>query len=159
MVEKDGWIVARKGAGYLALRSMQPTFWNGPEANPKGLHIRKEPEDFGRDLIAPGKNNIWLCQLGREADDGPFDKFLSKLRSAPVAYKGLSVTFDSPGNGLVQFGWQGPLRVNHREIAVHDYPRYDNPYVQAAFPADEIEVQAGKHKLHLHWETGTRSFS
>ncbi len=150
VVERDGWIFARKGEGYLALWSMQPYFWNDSGAAYPGISIRKSPEDFGREVIAPGRQNIWICQMGRRAEDGEFGDFVRAICTAERTTEGLTVRYRAPGLGLVRFGWEGPLEVNGAEISLRDYPRYDNPYVQAPFPADEIRVRAeGQEELLL----------
>jgi len=166
VIERGGWVFARKGAGYLALRSQNPCFWR-EKAQKQGKPSRKNLsardalmyprlEDEGRELLSDGARNIWVCQLGREADDGPFSAFVEKILSAELVFRDMNVRFRSPGNGLVSFGWQGPLTVDGVEIPLKDYRRYDNPFVQADFNSDEINVTAGEHKLSLNWSNGER---
>ena len=157
VIEKNGWIFARKDDGYLALRSQNPYFWNtetGTINHP--FEFGHYPEDMDREIISNGAQNIWLCQLGRKADDGSFEQFVEIICLAKLAFNGLIVEYQSPGNGLVRFGWEGPLSVDDIEVPLHGYPRYDNPYVQAEFDATEIQVTAGEHKLLLNWNTGAR---
>ncbi len=167
VVERNGWIFARKGAGYLALRSRNPYFWRGNgtqnEKKPSGKNISAcdallypRPEDEGREILADGARNIWVCQLGREADDGPFSTFMDKIAAAEIVFKGMNVRFCSPGNGLISFGWKGPLSIDGVEIALKDYRRYDNPFMQADFNSDEVRVTAGEYRLVLDWKSGER---
>ena len=122
----------------------------------EGHHIRKDPEDFNREVIALGNENIWLCQMGREAEDGSFVEFVEAVSSAELAFDGQNVKYRAPGIGLVRFGWDGPLTVDGEVVSVEDYPRYDNPYVQAEFDPKEIHVKANGKELYLNWETGKR---
>jgi len=140
VVEQDGWFFARRGEGYLALRSQQPPFWSDRIPGNCSLSLRRDPQDLGRELIAPGRDNIWLCQLGSAAENGSFPEFMAAITQAALEFQGLSVRFASPGNGEVQFGWRGPLRVDGEEIPLHGYPRYENPCVTAPFDAAEIKV-------------------
>ena len=156
VVEHDGWVFARKGEGYLALHSQQPYFWHTEGLVIEGHKIRQNPEDFEREVIAPGKQNIWLCQLGRQADDGAFEMFIQSILDARLTFDGLNMEFHSPGNGVIKFGWEGPLTVDGMEIDLKDYPRYDNPYITAEFHPNEILVQADNEELYLNWETGER---
>ena len=155
VVEKDGWIFARKDDGYLALRSMQPHVWStySPLPTGEGTKVRASDEE----IIANGAQNIWLCQLGRKADDNSFEDFIDAICSASLTFSGLNVEYRSPGNGLVRFGWEGAFSVDNVEIPLHDYPRYDNSYVRAEFDPTEIKVAAGGHKLHLNWNLGERT--
>lgn len=154
--ERNGWIFVRKNEGYLALHSQHPYFWNQENLEIEGHHIRKDPEDFNREVITIGKQNIWLCQLGRKAVDGSFDRFIQMIIDAKLNFDGMNVEFHSPGNGVVRFGWNGPLTVDGKTINLENYPRYDNPYVQAEFDPNEIGVQAHGKELYLNWITGER---
>ena len=140
VVEREGWVFAARGDGYLALRSQQPYHW------------QEQPgEDQGREMIADGEANIWLCELGRRADDGDFDTFIGRICRAAVRYDGLRVTYDSPSQGRLEFGWHGPLRCGGQVVPLHGYPRYDNPYVHADFPAQRVSVSAGGCSIELDW--------
>ena len=156
VIEKNGWIFVRKGEGYLGLYSQRPYFWNKEGLEVERHHIRKYPEDFDREVIALGKQNIWICQMGREAEDGVFEQFIEAVSSAELVFDGLQVQYHAPGIGLVYFGWDNPLTVNGEIVNVHDYPRYDNPYVRAEFDPDEIHVRANGKELYLNWKTGER---
>ena len=150
VVENNYWIFARKGDGFLALRSQNPYVWN------KGNSLRSNAEDMNREIIVNGSQNIWICQMGRKADDGEFAEYVETVSAAEIAFSGMNVEFQSPGNGLVRFGWEGGFSVDGVEVQLHAYPRYDNPYVKAEFDPTEIHVVIDDHKLSLNWETGER---
>jgi len=156
VVEKNGWIFAQKNEGYLALYSQQPYYWHTEDLEIEGHHIRNNSVDFDREVIAPGKENIWLCQLGSRAIDGGFDEFIQSIVDAKLVMNGINVEFHSPGNGAVKFSWEGPLTVDGEVVTVEDYPRYDNPYVRAEFDPNEIHVQVKGKELYLNWEAGER---
>jgi hypothetical protein len=138
---EDGWLFARKGDGYLALRSARPCHWS-----------EKPGEDQGREWIAPGKNNVWVCEMGRRVEDGPFDVFVARIRQAKTRFGRLSVKYESPSQGLIEFGWNGSLRRNGEAVNLRDYPRYDSPWVKADFPSDTISfVDGDKTVLTLKW--------
>jgi len=149
VVEREGWIFARKGDGYLALRSQQPAGWQeAPGEDDRSAN----GAEGGRELIAAGRSNIWICEVGRRADAGSFTAFMDRICAAPVRYRASGVVYDSPSQGRLEFGWRGPLRRNGAVVPLHDYPRYDNPYIHAEFPAARIAVSAGGCELVLDWE-------
>ena len=170
VMEVNVWIFARKGKGYLALHSQNPHFWNeenSPQRHKEGQDELKKNsasfatwqlnrEDMGREIIVPGKQNIWLCQMGREAQDGTFAEFVENISAAEVTFSGMNVQYRSPGNGLVRFGWESPFSVDGVNIPLYDYPRYENPYVRAQFDPTEININNGEHRLYLNWKTGER---
>ena len=54
--------------------------------------------------------------------------------------------------GRLEFGWTGPLMQKDVAAALRDYPRYDNPFAQAEFPAKRIDFRHGDHRLTLDWQ-------
>lgn len=140
--EEAGWVFARKEDAYLALWSQQPTRWQD-----------KEGDDKDRELIADGKKNIWICELGRRATDGTFEEFRERIATARIETRGLRVRYDSPSQGKLTFGWHGPLRKNGKAVSLNDYPRFGNPYTEAPFPGNEITFHHNEQSLHLNWQT------
>jgi hypothetical protein len=148
VVERDGWVFARRGDGYLALRSQRPYHWQ-----------TEHGEDKGREIIVPGKRNAWICELGRRAVDGEFTDFVERICQAPISFGRLGVSYHSPSQGHLKLGWRGPLRQDGHEVPLDDYPRYDNPYGQADFPPEKIALRRGDHWLELDWKNLERKAS
>jgi hypothetical protein len=148
VVERDGWVFARRGEGYLALHSQHPYHWQtGPGA------------DQRREVIVPGKQNAWLCELGRRAADGQFSDFIARICQAPLSFGRLRVSYHSPSQGHLEFAWRGPLRREGQVLSLDDYPRYDNPYTRAGFPLQHIRLSLGEHSLSLDWQDAQRRAS
>ena len=148
VVERAGWVFARKGDGYLALRSRNPYRWQ-----------TEEGDDQHREIIAEGKTNIWLCELGSQDQNGDFAQFIDAICAASLTFQGLRVDYTSPSQGRIEFGWRGPFRQNGRVLALRDFPRYDNIYAETAFPAERVEIRQGEHRLLLDWREGQRDVS
>jgi len=140
-----GWIFGKRGDGYVALYSDQPYTWttSGPDAD--------------QEVISLGYQNVWICQLGREATDGSFEAFIKAVSEAPLTVDGLQVHFDSPGNGAVDFDWNAGLRVGGRDVPLSGYSRFDNPYTQVAFGSLQQKIEFGGESLVLDFEKGVRS--
>lgn len=148
VLEQAGWIFARHGSGYLALRSQRPYNWQ-----------TQPGEDCGREVLVEGKRNIWICELGRAQDDGTFARFVARISAAPLRWRRRGVQYDSPRLGRLEWAWRGPLRRNGTQVHLGDYPRYDNRFVYAPFPSDQVAVQCGAEHLELDWPTGRRTAS
>ena len=145
--ERAGWVFARRDNAYLALYSRNGYRW------------REDGPDSGRELIADGAQNIWLCELGGRFENGPFDAFVEAISNSPPEFGGLRVRYSSPSVGRMDFGWSGPLRLNGSVVPLSDYPRYDNPHCRADFPPGEIVARHGKHTLRLDYRRGVREAS
>jgi hypothetical protein len=142
--QDGGWTLARAGNAYLALWSWQPTVWSG-----NGVL-------GGEGLVAEGRRNIWICQLGRKAVDGTFADWCQRIVGArvTVAAEGPAVTYDSPGVGEISFGWDGPLRIAGRSEPLGDYARFDNPYCQAPYGSGRYVIQHAGRRLVIDFPTG-----
>jgi hypothetical protein len=154
VVDSGSWTFARKDDGYVGLFSAQPFVWQTQGAF------------AGREIVAPGARNAWVCVVGRRAEDGPFADFVARLEAAAIASLGsgnaapgdpLSVRFDAPGIGVLEMAWTGEPTLNGGPIPVSDFPRFENPYCQAPFGARTLRIDfAGANLLHDH-DLGTRS--
>jgi hypothetical protein len=147
VLERDGWIFARKGDGYLALWSRDPYVW------------QDEGPDQDGEIIADGKTNVWICEMGRRAVDGSFEAFVDRIAAAFVATEGLNVNYDSPSQGQLAFSWSGDLLQNGAAVDLGGYPRYANPYANAPFPGERIRFEHNGEWLDLDWQTQERASS
>jgi hypothetical protein len=137
VVEQNGWIMARKKNGYIALRSRQPVRWTLD-----GI--------FGTEgLIANGRQNVWVCLLGREAVDGNFKAWCDRVVCGEIIFDEVSVRYDAPGLGIVSFGWIDPLTLDGQRVPVRDYPRFDNPYCRAEYNSGIYDIHFDGQHLRL----------
>ena len=126
---------ARKGGGYLALYSQHPTLWLADAAG-RRIELRAARR------ITSGSAN-WAIQTS-----GPISPVSPRPWPPPqFAATALTSTSDSPSLGHVEFGWEEPLRVAGAVVALHDYPRFDNPYCQAEFGSTRYEITYQDQKL------------
>ena len=122
----------------------RPFYWNTTNQHRSTEALRNNPEDVGREIIAPGKSNIWICELGRRATDGDFAAFVARICTAVLQFDGLHVTYESPSQGKLAFGWRSPFTQDSQPVQLHDYPRYSNPYVHAGFATDGSKSPVAK---------------
>jgi hypothetical protein len=148
VVEREGWIFARRRKAYLALHSQRPYHW------------QTEPgEDHMREIIAPGRENIWICEIGRQTEDGTFEVFMERISCAPLSFRGSRVIYHSPSQGVLEFGWKGGCTQNGDALPLKNFPRYNNPYCQTDFPSKKIVIRHADHWLELDWDIGKREAS
>ena len=144
VVEKNGWTFGRKGEAFIALRSQAPVEWSA-----KGVL-------GGEGLIASGRKNVWICQMGRVAVDGPFAAWSEKIAVAPVTYDGLGVRYRAPGVGEVRMSWDDPMTLEGAAVQTSGYPRFENPYCRSEWGSGRYEIRLGKQSLTLDFVTGRR---
>ena len=143
IVEESGWIIAAKEGGYLALHcggSYQWHTWRNQHSSEREVEVRAE-----------GRENIWICEAGDKSNWGSFQSFRDAILGSRVALDRGRVFYESPTQGMVEFGWAGPLIVGGKEIPLHGYPRFDNPYCQTDFGETRVEIRnsRGFHSIDL----------
>jgi len=161
VVEQDGWVIGRKGDGYVALWSWRPTHWRtyAPGTYTLGLTERY-------DLVAEGgADNVWITEVGRRADwataADPFAAFVAAVTAsqpqvtprpaaggAPHTRKdGFDVEYASPTEGAMSVGWDGAFVVGGDEQPLHGYPRMDSPFTHVDFDTWHYRITAGGASL------------
>jgi hypothetical protein len=131
------WAFARKGEGYLAITAAQ------------GCTMLTRGYSAYRELRSHGGHNVWLCHMGRAAQDGRFDQFQESMLALDVAFEGLSVHCATLRGETLAFGWEGPLLVNGDERPITGFKHYENPYCVADLPASQMEVRFNDWLLRL----------
>jgi hypothetical protein len=162
VVRQDGWTFGRRGDGFVALYSHNPTRWR-----------TDQPEVFQNgglpfDLVAAGEQNAWIVEVGDAATWRDFAAFRAAIAAAGPSIVAVAdrdgdghddafdVTYASPSRGVITFGWHAPLTVDGVEVPIRHEDRFDNPFVRAPFGARRYEVARGDERLILDFTTGER---
>ncbi len=138
--EENGWIFGRKGDGFIALYSGNGYRW------------QDSGEYRDNEVIAEGRKNIWICEMGSKNQNGSFEEFVTAITGSGVEIEGLRVRYFSPDQGDLQFGWKESLTQNGKPVDIKDYPRYDNPYCQASFPPETVTIRKNGSCLKLDFD-------
>jgi hypothetical protein len=135
---RDGWAFAQKGEGYVALTAAQ-----GIALLETGIHARHELRSYGR-------RNVWLCQMGRAAQDGTFPEFQEAVLHRALTFGDLSVHYTSLRGDTLSFGWEGALLRDGEEEPIRGVRHFDSPYGVAELPAEEMIIAMEGRALRLH---------
>ena len=73
VIEENSWVLGRTVDTYVALYSWQPAVW-----------ADETSEYANRDLIAEGKNNVWICHVSDKNNSGSFDTFVDNVLASVV---------------------------------------------------------------------------
>jgi hypothetical protein len=132
-----GWAFARKGEGFLAITAAQ------------GCALITRGESAYRELRSPGKRNIWLCHMGRAAQDGDFETFQNRILAMPVMYDDLAVTWTTLRGETLSFGWEGELQLDGQTMPLVSPMHYQNPYCNVELHASQMEIQSANYLMRL----------
>jgi hypothetical protein len=167
VVQQGNWTFGRRREGYVALFSFRaPAF----VPTPPGVASNGLVQPF--ELRAPGgADNVWIVECGREADWGSFEAFRTAVAAAaisvtptqdgvvpPAEGPAYDVSYASPSQGLVTFGWTQPLTVAGQPVPVGGYDRYDNPWAKTPYGSLENVIwdAASATGLYLDHVRGVR---
>jgi hypothetical protein len=150
VVEAGNWTFGKKGTGYVGLYSWRKPTYKVYDGTTEATGGRTKPFD----LIADGgADNVWVVEVGREADHGSFQAFRDKIAAAPLTVTprgpsaasgispGFDVVYESPTQGSVSFGWEAPLVHRGAEVPLHGKNRFDNPWSQTPLDPTEIRIE------------------
>ncbi|MBX3027267.1 hypothetical protein KF840_20410 [bacterium] len=166
-VAQDGpWTFVRRADGYAALYSYRPTEWIVVDPALVATNGMTRPFDLRAN---GGPDNVWIIECGRAADWGSFDAFRAAVAGAAVSVAprppvdgrldGFDVTYDSPSQGRLAFGWQAPFTRDGIALPIRDFPRRDNPWSQTAYGSPRTAIDVEGHRVDLDFELGTRRIS
>ena len=127
--ECGGWCFGRKGDGFIGLRPLKPAVWAAPQPDLAARIGSAEPYEWVVDDV----DVAWICELGSRRGSGSFARFVDQLIAARVSGDVDQIIYESPSLGRIEAGWLRDFTVAGQPVAVHDYPRFENPYCQAAF--------------------------
>ena len=155
VVEDGKWLFGRKDNAYVAVYSLNDARWEAPSPEYLRFSGASDLKDVKPYIyMTPGHANVWAVELGSKAQNGSFEDFRAAFKDAKIVGDTHNFVYTSPSQGEMKFGWTCPLVVNGEEIALGDYPRYDNPYCQAEFNTKVLEINAGGSHTVLDAEKG-----
>ena len=134
--EQD-WFFARKANAYLAIYASS------------AARLLEHGDSAYCELRAAGPQTAWLVQLGRQAVDGDFKGFCARVLGCPLSVSGLSVAWQTLRGERLSFDWSGPLLKDGKELPLSGGKRFEGPFVDAAFPAETMDIGYGEQLMRL----------
>ncbi len=132
------WVFGRVLDGYVGIYSEH------------GMSLGDWGQYAGRELVCSAQENTWLVECGRRADDGPFDAFVERLKSARIASQDGVVTYDSPSIGRFVTGWDARPTVGGSPVPLRDYPLVDSPWAHSEYGSGHLTIRY-QDKVYEIW--------
>jgi hypothetical protein len=156
VVQRGNWTFGRKGDGYVALWSWHAPHWRDHTNDGTFTHGLTKPFD----LVAPGKDNVWVSEVGDQNKWKTFGAFVNAVSGASVTVShDHKVAYTSPTEGPLTFGWQQALMQRNRAVDLHPSARMDNPFVEVPFEGRQYKIQINGDHLTLDFDAWTRRLS
>jgi hypothetical protein len=138
---KRGWAFARTGNAYLALTASG------------GMTLVKSGPGAYRELRSVARQTVWLCQMGRAAQDSTFAKFQNEILALPLTFDGLAVSLVSLRGDPITFGWLEPFTVKETELPLTNFKHYESPYCTCDLSTSDMDIKYGEWTLRLNLDT------
>lgn len=137
----QGWAMARKGNGYVAL-----TATGGVDLVTGGHTAQRE--------VRAAAQSIWLVQMGRAARDGGFAQFVAKVLAQPLTLAREHLRYTTLRGQVIEFDLNVPLNeallVDGTAQTLDNFPHLESLYGGAsALPASHIEIRYLEHRMRL----------
>lgn len=136
---KVGWAFARAGTAYLALYAT------------RGQTLVSEGPDAYRELRSPGRQNVWLCQMGSQTTDENFETFQRRLMATEPTITQQGVEWTTIRGDVLEFAWTGPLRLNGSEQPITGFRHHESAFAIAEMPAERMDIGYGQQVMRLHF--------
>jgi hypothetical protein len=114
--------------------------------------VKSGPGAF-RELRSFAQHNVWLCQMGRAAQDGSFKDFQKAILSHPPTFTDLGVTCVALRGETIALDWEGPLLVDGTAQPLENFPHYESPYATCALGDTQMEIHFADWMLQLNLDT------
>jgi hypothetical protein len=134
---RDNWAFVRRGDAYLALTASTPLSWVAATTGAR------------RELRAPGPRTVWLCQMGRRADDGDFAAFQARVLAQAVDFAAPTLRWTTPQGDELALAPEAPLRVNGQPVTLPAARHYATPFGVVDAPAEQMDIRVGSSLLRL----------
>jgi len=123
-------------------------------------HRAGERDALARGFAEGGPDNVWIVEVGTEAD-GSLEGFVAAVTaSEPVVERtadGFTVEWESPSSGAVAFGSEGAFTVEGDPVALSEFPRHESPWGTTDRLDPTFTLEPGGSRLALDFTSGSRS--
>lgn len=166
VAQNGNWTFGRLGKGYVALYSFRKPQFLVYDGVTQATGGRTKPFDLRAD---GGADNVFIVEVAREAEAGPFAAWQAAIAAAPVQVTsrgpgkpsgesdGFDVVYESPSRGRVTFGWEAPLVVRGEEKPLRSPGRYDNPWAKVPLDPKEVLLERDGYGLRIDVKNGRRT--
>ena len=123
-----GITFGRKDKGYIAIWTSVP-------------HRLSEGGKYAeRELIAHGRECVWLSICGSENEDGSFDEFIKKINGMDIRSNDCSYNVTTPEGVRLEFGLESGFTANGENIEIPEYLAL-SPWLKSRYGSGRFEYE------------------
>ncbi len=140
------WVFGRRNDSYIALYSYNSVEWKS-----------------NYELRAEGKKNTWIVELGsnNDAQFNSYEDFMNQILNAKIEITersiGYDIIYDSPSQGKIKVGWDGPMYANNQKVDLGPYERFENPFCNQTFGTMKTVIEYNEQRLTLDFVNANKT--
>ncbi|HYO84223.1 MAG TPA: hypothetical protein VES20_22655 [Bryobacteraceae bacterium] len=137
--DPSGWIFARGGDAWIAVRTLQPYVW-------------KPMEGGGRRLLSLHRQNGTVLQAAAASEYATLDAFRSAILALPLEYRAEptpGVRFRSLRGASMEFTWGEPPKLNGKLVDYSRWPLFGGPFLEAEVDSERLSIRHGSKRRLL----------
>lgn len=141
--DPSGWIFARGGDAWIAVRTLQPYVWRPIEGG-------------GKRLLSLHRRNGTVLQAAPASEFPTLEAFRRAILALPLDYRvdpAPSVRFRSLRGKSLEFTWGEVPKVDGRALDYASWPLFGGPYLEAAVDSERLLIRYGSMRRLLDFRT------
>jgi hypothetical protein len=158
VAQVGNWTIGTKSGGHIALWSQRLPTWRVYDPAVHATNGMTEPFDL---IAEGGPDNVWIVEVGTDTE-ASFEEFVAAVTANEPVVTGegqVDVSWTSPSNGEISFGWESPLIVAGSEQPISDFPRHDSPWGTVERLETVHRWAAGGDSIDLDFDRMTRTLT
>ena len=135
--KQNGWTFGRKENGYVAI-------WS---SNPHELALTGKYAE--RELIAYGRECVWLTVCGSADEDGSFGDFIENITAMNISLDEFPCSVTTPERIKLEFGLNSGFKADGKDVEIPEYLSL-SPWLKSKFGSGKYEYTIGDY-VHTDW--------
>lgn len=137
--ETGKWLFGRKCNAYVAVYSLKP-------------YVKTQTGKYkNRELLCFAKRNIWLIEVGNQAQNGDFMAFIQAVSQARMNEMEEDIKYNSPSVGMMRLGWDQTCLVGGKPALEKDFPLIRNGFAEGEYGSGLTYLQLGGRQKILNF--------
>lgn len=137
--ETGKWLFGRKCNAYVAVYSLKP-------------YVKTQTGKYkNRELLCFAKRNIWLIEVGNQAQYGDFMAFIQAVSQARMNEMKEDIEYTSPSVGMMRLGWDQTCLVGGKPALEKDFPLIRNGFAEGEYGSGLTYLQLGGRQKILNF--------
>ncbi len=148
LTESNGWVFAKYGDSYAAIKVVDGGFTWVNDAN---TYFQ------GQWMVLNNEYSPVILEVARATDHSSYQDFQNKILSRPLTYSGGLLTYQSVGNDALTFyaNYSALPKINGVSVNLQPAKAFDSPFVYSTYGSGAVTLKKGSRQSTLDFNSST----